>query len=66
MKSFQACVFLICSYCCQAQDFIKRVPTQFDHFITAPSIEWAAYVNDSIRFTQPNLSAILVKRMENG
>lgn len=66
MKIVAAIVFLIGSYCCRAQDFIKRVPTKFDYFITAPSVEWAAYVNDSIRFTQPNLSSILVKRMEKG
>jgi len=60
-------LLIICSYYCKAQDYYhETIPTQFDKFVRKASIEWAAYANDSMRFTQPNLSAILVNRMEKG
>ncbi|MES2849272.1 MAG: hypothetical protein V4685_09455 [Bacteroidota bacterium] len=40
------------------------IPTQFDTFINKASIEWAAYFLDTVRFTEPNLSDILIERME--
>lgn len=67
MKNSLTLLLLFIGAVCNAQLYYeqKRL-TQFDTFINRPSVEWAAYANDSIRFTNPNLSEILVKRMEKG
>lgn len=65
MKNSLTFFLVICVYWSTAQDYYpETIPTRFDKFIRNTSIELAAYANDSIRFTQPNLSALLVKRME--
>lgn len=41
----------------------EQKATRFDRFITRPEIEWAAYINDTIRFENPNLNRILLLRL---
>ena len=50
------------------QDLYAQLPgqqmeTPFDQFIKQPGIEWAAYINDTVRFTKFNLNAHLVDRL---
>lgn len=60
MKNSLTIILLILTRLSFAQ---SSVPTQFDTFISRPSIQWAAYVFDSLRFQKHNLASILVHRM---
>ncbi len=52
-------------YSVHSQEYQYGVqPNVFDTFIRRSSIEWAAYSDDTIRFNNPNLSDILITRME--
>ena len=45
-----------------AQSPTQQIVTQFDKFINKPEIEWAAYINDTIRFEKVNLNKLLFIR----
>ena len=55
-------LFLLFNYPSFAQLPLQQTPTQFDKFINSPAIEWAAYINDTIRFDNPGLNKILSLR----
>jgi len=38
-------------------------PTPFDKFISKPSVEWAAYLNDQVKFEKEHLNKILLERL---
>lgn len=42
----------------------SKMPTQFDKFILKNKIEWAAYISDTVRFTENNLNQILRDQFE--
>ena len=42
-----------------AQTNSRQEPSQFDKFINLPQLEWAAYLTDTIRFTDPPLNKLL-------
>jgi hypothetical protein len=68
MKRYLLLLLLFCSEHLFAQTSIYPIPnaTQFDSFINNRSIEWAMYVNDTIRFNNPNLSVLLIDLMKAG
>lgn len=43
----------------------QPTPTQFDTFINRPSVEWASYANDTIRFKIPHFNKLLITRLAN-
>ena len=55
-----AVLFLLIGNNCFAQ--YSPTPSQFDKFIIQPSIEWAAYVLDTVRFSKINLNKLLFER----
>jgi hypothetical protein len=46
------------------QSISDHGPSQFDKFVLSPRIEWAQYIDDTIRFENPSLNKILAKRFE--
>lgn len=63
MKSFSTILLLLFIKTSFAQEYFEIIPTQFDTFINRPSITWAAYFFDSVRFNNPKFSSLLVERM---
>ena len=59
MKNF---ALLICIFSTKLFAQAQPVSTQFDTFINKPSIEWAVYANDTIRFEKSELNKILANR----
>jgi hypothetical protein len=49
-----------------AQTDQLRPATDFDSFVQLPSIEWAAYINDTIWFDKTDMTDQLKKRFEKG
>jgi len=41
----------------------EQIPTSFDRFVLKPGIEWASYINDTIRFENPSLNRLLLDRL---
>ena len=56
-------IFLLLSNISFAQLPTQQKATQFDKFINKPEIEWAAYINDTIRFKKINLNNLLFSRL---
>ncbi len=56
-------ILLLLSNTCFAQLPTQQRATQFDKFINKPEIEWAAYINDTIRFERVNLNNLLLTRL---
>jgi hypothetical protein len=54
-----------CFFCLQttAQSQQQPLPTQFDKFINQPSIEWAAYANDTFNFEPAHFNKLLTDRL---
>jgi hypothetical protein len=66
MKLLLAFLFLSILHTCFSQDnYQGEKPSVFDTFIKRSTIEWAAFADDTVRFNTPNLSDLLIKRMEN-
>lgn len=61
MKKKLTVAFILLSSISFSQSLAR--PTQFDKFISKESIEWAAYVNDTIRFEKQQLNKLLVLRL---
>lgn len=57
-------LFIILSVTASAQLPTQQLPTQFDRFINKPEIEWAAYINDTIRFDKLKLNTLLLHRLK--
>ena len=56
---------LLAGISCIAQFPVQtKMPTQFDKFILKNKIAWAAYISDTVRFTENNLNLILRTRFE--
>ncbi|MGC4104657.1 hypothetical protein [Ferruginibacter sp.] len=55
-------IILLCLLCNQAMAQQIPSPTQFDKFINQPSIEWAAYVNDTVDFEKTGFNKLLTDR----
>jgi len=62
MKQLTA-IFALIGHLSMAQLPSEQKSTPFDKFILKPEIEWAAYVNDTIRFENPNLNKLLLLRL---
>jgi hypothetical protein len=58
-------LFILLSSVATAQKRI-RVETPFNTFIKSPTILWAINANDTLRFANLNLSALLVQKMYKG
>lgn len=58
-----AALLLLFSQTSMAQLPTEQKSTPFDKFIQKPEIEWAAYINDTIRFEDPNLNRLLLDRL---
>jgi hypothetical protein len=43
-----------------------RLETPYNSFINSPTVLWAINANDTLRFSNPNLSALLVQKMYKG
>ena len=56
-------LLLLVSNASFAQLPTQQKATQFDKFINKPQIEWAAYINDTIRFQKINLNKLLFSRL---
>ena len=56
-------LLLLVSNASFAQLPTQQKATQFDKFINKPEIEWAAYINDTIRFQKINLNNLLFSRL---
>lgn len=65
MKKLTA-IFLLLSNGLLAQVPTGQKATPFDKFISKPEIEWAAYINDTVRFKKVNFNALLLKRLTAG
>lgn len=61
MKKILTAAFTVICSISFAQSPAK--PTQFDKFISKPSVEWAAYVNDQVKFDKEHLNKILLERL---
>jgi len=61
MKRILTVLFILISSVSFTQNLAR--PTQFDKFISKSSIEWAAYVNDQVRFEKAQLNKLLVERL---
>ncbi len=57
-------LFIILPVTASAQSPTQQTPTQFDRFINKPEIEWAAYINDTIRFDKLKLNTWLLQRLD--
>jgi hypothetical protein len=55
-------LILLCFILNQVKAQHQPIPTQFDKFINQPSIEWAAYANDTLRFEKTDLNKLLIRR----
>lgn len=65
MNFFLTPVFLLTFYISNSQSYyLGPKPAMFDTFTSRFSITWAGYAYDSLRFNDPNLSEILVDKME--
>ncbi len=56
-------ILLLLSNASFAQLPTQQIVTRFDKFINKPEIEWAAYINDTIRFESLSLNRILLTRL---
>ncbi|MEP7254307.1 MAG: hypothetical protein ABI666_00955 [Ferruginibacter sp.] len=56
-------ILLLLSNASFAQSPTQQIVTQFDKFINKPEIEWAAYINDTIRFENFSLNKLLLTRL---
>ena len=54
-------IFILLSSISYAQD--RTGATQFDEFISKSAIEWAAYVNDEVKFEKVQLNRLLLERL---
>ena len=65
MKFLLTILSVITFYTSKSQDYYERErPQMFDTFTSRLSIAWAANADDTLRFNNPNLSEILINRME--
>ena len=63
MKKTLTVIIILAGNISIAQSPTEQKATQFDKFINRPEIEWAAYINDTIRFEKTNLNKILLERL---
>jgi hypothetical protein len=56
-------VFLFLSSHAFAQDY-EIIETPFNKFVKLPSVVWAAYANDTLLTTLPDLRVLLIKQMQ--
>lgn len=59
-------VLLIFHASAWAQAPSTQVPTPFDRFIASPAVTWAAYINDTVRFHDFNLTKLLIEKFSAG
>lgn len=61
MKKILTVLFILISSVSFTQNLAR--PTQFDKFISKSYVEWAAYVNDQVRFEKEHLNKVLLERL---